>query len=465
MALVKQIVSRAKSCYVLQTNEQTFLLDYPSSIYGVSFSLPSFTKRPKPLKLALPKFADDIDHILVTRSDSLGVLFLERDIPVYITEPVFEQILIKYESLLKLSVYYEDEEDSGTPIEDADVERFKKNVRLVRFNERWSFDDVTVVPQPAGTFIGWSNYLIEFGDKKTLYYLSSLASKPRVSLGPGSISSDYLIINTDECTSSHTIDEFSAYIRELGLDVAVIPLEMTTMLIEVLLHTLFVVQARGAVPIYIASSEFSRFHTTISIENEWLSKPFSSVKDPFPIKSYGRLHVVDTIDELAEIAGPAIVFCDPLEISLYPQPVFDNQKIVSINGAVLQADVHYNLKLELDSSEVSSIHTGAIIHKPSPGEYLYIETASDYYYLAANARDIQVHDSEVYLNGKLKFSDKHGFRKKMVFIQKKCKLNDLFANSPFFYSNGSYYFPQKAIRVIMENGKARIERVSRQGLK
>ncbi|ADM11051.1 uncharacterized protein Eint_020520 [Encephalitozoon intestinalis ATCC 50506] len=459
MTLIKRIISRNKSCYILQANEQTFLFDYPSSIYGTHFSFPSFAKAPKPLKLIFPKFVDNIDHILITRSDSLGVLFLEKDIPIYITEPVFEQILIKYKSLLKIPAYYEDEEDEGVSVEDADVERFRRNARFVRFNERCYFDNVLITPHPAGTFIGWTNYLIDIGDKRTIYYLTSLASKTRLSLEAGGISSDYLIINTDFPPPSHDIEEFSTYINDLGSDVAIVPLEMTTMLIEVLLHTLFVTQAKGTIPIYVVSSEFGRLHTTISIENEWLSKPFSSAKEPFPIRSYRRFYAVDTIDELSEISGPAVVFCDPLEFSLYSHPIFDNQKIISINNSVPFADANYNLKLELDPEEISSIHTGTIIHNPNPGEYLYIEAMPGHYCLAVDARSIQVYTNEIYLNGKLKFSDKHGFGKKMVFSQKKCKLSDLFSANRFFFSEGSYYFPQKGLKVTIDNKKAKIKKI------
>ncbi|KAG5859497.1 putative beta-lactamase-like protein [Encephalitozoon hellem] len=462
MALVKRITSRNKSCYILQANEQTFLLEYPSSICGMCFSFPSFTKGPKPLKLILPKFVDDIDYILVSRSDSLGVLFLEKDVPIYITEPVFEQILIKYRNLLRLSIHYEDEEEHGISIENADIERFKRNARFIKFNEKCHFDDVLITPRPAGTFIGWTNYLIELNNRRTIYYLSSLASKPRLSQEPGSISSDYLIINTDKPPSSHNIEEFSAYVNNLGFDVAIIPLEMTTMLIEVLLHILFVAQEKGVTPVYIVSAEFNRFHTIISIENEWLSKAFSSIKDPFPVRSYRSLHIVDTIDEISEITGPAIVFCDPLEFSLYPHPIFDTQKVISINGAMPSADAYYNLKLELDFSEISSIHTGTIIYNPNPGEYLYIESASNYHYLTVNGSDIQVYGNEIYLNGRLKFSDKHGFRKKMTFNQKRCKLSELFTSNTFFYNKGSYYFPQKAIKVTIENNRATMERIDKQ---
>ncbi|AFN82524.1 hypothetical protein EROM_020490 [Encephalitozoon romaleae SJ-2008] len=461
MVLIKRISSGSKSCYILQASEQTFLLDYPSRIYGMHFSFPSFNKGPKPLKLILPKFVDDIDHILVSRSDSLGVLFLEKDIPIYITEPVFEQILIKYQNLLRLSIHYEDEEEHGISIRDANIERFKGNARFIKFNEKCQFDDVLITPKPAGTFIGWTNYLIELNNRRTIYYLSSLANKLRLSQESGSISSDYLIINTDRPPSSHNIEEFSDYIGDLRFDVAIIPLEITTILTEVLLHTLFVVQEKGVTPIYIVSSEFNRFHTIISIENEWLSKPFSSVKDPFPIKSYRSLHVVDTIDEISEVAGPAIVFCDPLEFSLYQHPIFDGQKTISINGVVPLADAHYNLKLELDFDEISSIHTGTIIYNPDPDEYLYIESASNHHYLIVNGSDVQVHNSEIYLNGKLKFSDKYGFRKKMTFNQKRCKLSDLFTNDTFLYNEGSYYFPRKAIKVTIENNRARMERIDR----
>lgn len=463
MTSVKRVVSRTKSCYILQTNEQTFLLDYPSEIYGNNLSFPSFSKRQRPLKLVLPEFTDDIDYILVTRSDSLGVLFLERDIPIYITEPVFEQILMRFRALSDFAVHYEDEDSPGTSIESCDLERFTRNVRFVRFNEHCEFDSVLVVPQSSGTFIGWTNYLIELEDKKTIYYISSLSSRPRLSPEPADISSDYLIINVDDVPGTlHQIDEFSTYVRHLKFNVAVVPLETTTLSIEIISHVLFLLQEDASVSVYVVSPVFNRLCTTVNIESDWLSRSFSSMKEPFPIRSYRRLFVVDSIADIPGISGPAMVFCHPLEFCLFPPDIFESQEVVSINGAVSEADHHFSLKLELNSKEIISKHLGRIVHNLDPDEYFYIKTSSAHCYLDVDGHDVQVCGDNVYLNGDLEFSDRNSpTKKKMSFLQDECKLSSMFRNNRFFRKDDEYYFPDRNVKITMKNDKVRITSITK----
>ncbi|TBU19474.1 hypothetical protein CWI42_020330 [Ordospora colligata] len=461
MALIKRIVSRGKSCYVVHANEQTFLLDYPSSVYGVCISYPSFDKSPRPLKLALPRLTDDIDHVLITRSDSLGALFMQKDVPIYMTEPVFEQMLMAYQSILNLRLYYEDDGDDGVLITSADIQRFKRNVRFIRFDEVCRFNQVSVIPRSAGTFIGWANYLIELDNRKTICYISSLSNKKRFSLDAGCISSDYLIVNTDKQPNMHEIDAFSECIKCLDDEIAIIPVDLTTLLLEVVFHVLSLLHLKDGIPVYIIYPLFDRFYTTVGIQNDWLNRSFSSVKDPFPIKAYKRLHVLTTIDNLSTISGPAVVFCSPLEFSLYPQGVFENQKVMSINRVLDQADVHYGLRLELDLDEITSMHTGTIIHDIEPSKYLYIDTTSKYFYLSIDGCKTQVYADEMYIHGKLKFSDKQtSTEMKIELVQEKCKINELFANEPFFVNNSLYYFPRKNLKIEINRDRVRIEKIS-----
>lgn len=457
MTLVKRIKSKTKSCYLLQTNEQTFLLDYPSEIYGRNLSFPSFSREPKPLKLVVPKVTDDVEHILVTRSDSLGVLFFKKDIPIYITEPVFEQLLMRFERLSNLVVHYEDEDEQGTCVDQVDIARFKKNVVFVRFDERCEFNDVLVVPRSAGTFIGWVNYLIELEDKKTICYLTSLSSKPRFSSEAGSISSDYLIINTDEVSGLHQIDEFSSHVRMLKQSVSIVPVEMTTLLVEIMSHVLCLLQAQENIPVFVVSSTFNHLHTVINLEGDWLSSSFYCMKDPFPIKSYEKLRVVDDLTKMPATDGPMIVFCDPLELGLFPSRLFKNQEIISINNSVPDADLNYTLKLELSSDEIIAGHLGKIIHNLELDEYFYIETSSTHIQLTMDGCSTQVHKNRMYLHGKLEFSDRDSFaRRRLSFTQRKCKLNELFGKCRFFTKNGTYYFPDKGIKAVLKGDRVKL---------
>lgn len=457
MALVKRIASKTKSCYIIQTLEHSFLLDCPAEIYGANMTLPSFSRHPKPLRLILPVLAEDIDSILVTRPDSLGVLFLDRDIPVYITEPVLEQMLMKFKELSALAVHYDEEQTSSVPLSSADPARLLRNVRPVRFGEICEFNDILVTPHSAGTFVGWANYLIELEDRKTLYYVTSLSNRPRLSAESPRIFPDYLVINVDDVPNSphqspNQIDGFSTYIQALDT-VAIIPVDMTTLLVEIVIHILFLVQ-QSAIPIYIASPVFNHLHTTVNIESDWMSSAFSGMKEPFPAKTYRHLHVVDSLSQVL-CSGPAIVLCNPLEYALLPIP----GQVISINGLVPGANHQYSLKMEMSSREITAGCLSTVVHDIVPNQYLYIEAAATHCLFEVDGSSVQLHKNAIHLHGSMTLSDEHSAsRRRMEFHQQPCMLSALFS-SRFFVQDDAYYFPDRNIKVLIVDGKVRIEEI------
>ncbi|EJW02371.1 hypothetical protein EDEG_03202 [Edhazardia aedis USNM 41457] len=107
MAIIKRQKIEHKSSLTVMTKNTMLTFDHPYRIYGRNHVLSSNIK---PLKLVIS--SEENEKIFVTNSHSLGVLFIKSDCRIYITQPVYEQILLRYESLPK-RLFYDDEEDES----------------------------------------------------------------------------------------------------------------------------------------------------------------------------------------------------------------------------------------------------------------------------------------------------------------------------------------------------------------
>jgi hypothetical protein len=413
---------------------------------------------PRPLRLVLPRFADDVDYVVISNSDSLGVFFLERDVPVFVTEPVLEQLMIRMEMLMSLSVAYDDEDEFSAEISKADPERLRRNVNLVRFREDCSFNETTMTVHPAGTYIGWCNLSFELEDGKTLSYISSLSGRKRFAVPAMELRTNYSIINIErEIPAENHAGEFSTHIEKLESKVLIIPVDMATIFPEVITHVLSLLQRHRELPVHIISSVFGRLVTAVNMSNEWLSDAFAALQDPFPVRAYRNLTVHRDFSELVRIHTPSVVFCDVAEFILLKHPLLENQEVVAINNSRLDADFHYSLKLEMDKEEISRSIVDQIISDPLLDTYLYLDTSSRHSYVLIDGKNAQVHKNVVYLNGRLKPSDKHVLRRKqLAFVSEENRLSELFGKSRFFCRDGWFYFPEHNLRVFIGEKKVRI---------
>ena len=114
---------------VVNTSSFTWLFDYNTGIYGVNFRIPSFEDPPKPLKFIVKNYVA-IDSIFVSHSDSIGPLFL-KNTKIYLTKPVYEQILSKYEEYKSLILSYDEENfDNLINNDDAFETQLYKRIKL-----------------------------------------------------------------------------------------------------------------------------------------------------------------------------------------------------------------------------------------------------------------------------------------------------------------------------------------------
>lgn len=312
---------------------RTVLFEYQAPLYGKNHRLPSFAEHGAPTKFIIRKFSD-LDCVFISSSLSFGVFFL-RNVRIYMTKPVYEQLLLRYEEYRDMPTVYDDltpeevyeayfrenqsqsratEEDYDiVTLDQINIEEFSRCVVIVKYNQIVPIGSLEIQPQSSGTFIGWCNYKMVFSSGETLLLLFSYSARGRFSIEAPPIETDYLLISRDEIGSENQIFDFSDcivdYIKSSSRRVLIIPTDLETFFIEVIFHVLSLAESSG-VRISIVSPIFRRLDLLLNIQSEWLNKNFFSISEPFPLRKYKNLGVFNSIFDAAfGDGGKNIIFC------------------------------------------------------------------------------------------------------------------------------------------------------------
>ena len=124
MVFIKQCNLKEFKFYKIYTKNETLIFDYPASIYGKNHQFASFKCPPNSLKFILNK-QNCMYYVFVSNSTSLGPLFIKNVERIYITKPVYEQIILKYEQYNCLGITYDEDFDAINP-EINDIQKNKK---------------------------------------------------------------------------------------------------------------------------------------------------------------------------------------------------------------------------------------------------------------------------------------------------------------------------------------------------
>lgn len=195
MVVIKRLLSKTKSCYIHTTSRKAFCFELPAEIYGFNHRVPTFSHPPKPIKFLIPDIdMVSLDAIFVLSSDSLGVFFLRKRTPIYVTEPVYEQLKMRLKYYRSMVFSYEDElRQNGLTKCLEDVR--KPNIIKINLNQVFHFDSVSIKAISSGSFLGWVNYHVK--NKYNFLYVKALSSENRFIAPFSYVPVDFLILNRD----------------------------------------------------------------------------------------------------------------------------------------------------------------------------------------------------------------------------------------------------------------------------
>ena len=414
-----------KSSVQLYAPEDTLLFDYPAVLYGTNHAKPDFQRPPKDVLLKYKRI-EHADALFITTSDSIGCMV--ADVPViYCTRPVIDQIMILYYNLLALSVTY-DEEDTGdystVPLSSVDVSAFRSKLVFVNNYQMIRLKSFAVTVQPAGTFIGWVNYKLEFANNESLVYLASYSSKQRFSTTAGSLSGSSVLVNRqyaetpgDMARLSRLLQDFCAAKSTLFEECAtlLVPVPIHFLLSELLLHILSIVESSG-IDVYVISPLFQKVYTSSNAHCEWLNKKFLSIDEPFPLKSYGPLsnfsHFNDQHPNNHYRPGKKIVLCDITEFACHPGRIFPDQHVLLINSSLrVPGATRLAIKMQDTDDELRAIPNIKNVMGISEDGLAYIPSeparGEDTYRISVPA-NVACVDKQLWLSGVLSYTDADG---------------------------------------------------------
>lgn len=404
----------------------TVLFDCQAPLYGKNHRLPSFKEHASHTKFVVRNFSD-LDCVFVSSSLSFGVFFL-RCAKIYMTEPVYEQLLLRYEEYRDMPTVYDElapedvcqeyfdeslssDEYDVVPLDLVDIKEFSKHVVIVKYNQVVCIGSLRVQPLPSGTFIGWCNYRMEFDNGETVMLLFSYSARRRFSTEAPPIDTDYLLICRSEVEPENQVSDFSGfitdYVKGSSRRILVVPTDLETLFIEVIFHVLSLVEDEG-VQVTIVSPIFRKLDLLLNIQNEWLNRNLLNISEPFPLKKYRNLCVLSSIFDIRD-GEKNIVFCGHRYWELLRhRSMFRDSETVYINcesghGALPDADEGvkrfrpcqsneeclpgiaykcdgierswvreraFKLKMESIDEEILSGYKGRVLHTP---EYLHSE--------------------------------------------------------------------------------------------
>ncbi|TBT99447.1 putative beta-lactamase-like protein [Hamiltosporidium magnivora] len=257
MPLINVLKAKYSSSFLIETEETSFLFDIPADIYGCNHSfLDLNNKTKKDIKFILPNVDfENIDSIFISNSRSLGVFFIDKTFKgnIYITDPVYEQLLLRLEELQSYCITYQESdsdlenmEPTGNldfkenmettqennfdksrilleikksekkvkkfknkkfklvSIREANVSFFKKRVVKIKFNQRIFLDGICIESLSSNTYIGWTNYSMKYlrgCEEKTansIIYVSSISYNKRFSFDSPKFTGDVIFLNQND---------------------------------------------------------------------------------------------------------------------------------------------------------------------------------------------------------------------------------------------------------------------------
>ena len=339
-----------------------------------------------------------------------------------------------------------------------------------------TFDKYSVQSRPCGTYIGWCYYTIKFPDTKTVSIVTSFSSKRRFSIEAFPIDSDYLILNRQSsATDYQSITELTKFLRDYSTRTRplLIPTVFQTFFIEILFHTLSVVEPLD-IPISVFSPIFKKLDVLLNVQSEWLNRDFFTISEPFPVQKYPKFKVLGSLNEIEKSKN--LVFCSYEFFDLNKESILDKfdvlfinpecdrlsvsqeMKVVNNNDDVLpglkymwdtpEFDI-FKIKIETSNEELKQQYKGII--KESDAFFIEGDVSNDFILVNSN---LTVIGNSLLLSGQLVNSDFETPTciERVLKDEKPTIKQYLEEETPIFCENW-YYLLEKGIKFRINNGK------------
>lgn len=282
--------------------------DYPAEIFGTNLRIGT-----KPILLKVKKTS--ARKIFVSSDSSLGIFFVKKNLQVFITRPVYEQLVIRLKELQGYLVDYDDEIEKSHvfDVNDVNLKKTERQIVFINYEQTINFRDFVIEVISSNTFLGWCNFIIKIG-KKRLAYISSFSSKGRVSHKMEKRKLDLIAFNDrDQNPHESGLDDFLGLCKEESIKV--IPIEMSSLFLEIFLFLLNTTRNLN-LKIWIVFPFYEKLNRLINGSGTWLNQKFKiELQDPLPLDIKNVLYC-NTLSDLIDVEDDSIIFCSKEEFDI-----------------------------------------------------------------------------------------------------------------------------------------------------
>lgn len=387
------LIKRLGSSFIITTQYNTFLFDYPSDII-------------------IPPL---VDTIFISNSSSLSILYISENIPIYISHPVYIQLLYKH----KL-------EKKDRSISD----NFIKNVIFVNYNQILNFNNLDITVLSSGLYLGWCMYKIE-----DILYFSDISLINKVCKKISFCNVKYILWgnqykNIDKSISvSEDINEFNNLI--LGNTKINLYVEFPNQLIDLLFHLNFLLN-KSTKSFVLDSLEIKRYLNMCVSESDWLNDRYFKLTN-IQVKSTDEPHN---------------------DCNIFIKKLPDNNNYF---GCIKIEDKFYKLDTRCTIKDINDNLSGELLDLE---EDIYYNLEDKNYEDVMIDGKIDIINNWGYLIGESHNKDDKDIYKKILRITKeKNFIEFLFKNERFVTVKGITYFMRIGVKISEEEGNYRISKI------
>lgn len=335
--------------YIYFKTDITITFEYPFEIFGINHN---YSITSKPLLLNIPDCKSD--YVFISSSNSLGVLFSKAQ-KIYITKPVYEQLLLRLEELPR-RLYYEESEaykiDRLVSIEDFDIKNFVKRCVFISYNEIIKIQNVEVQCISAGTCIGWCNYHVTVNNITSYLFVSSYSFQKRMSQIASYKPCDYLIIYEKENLQSvekenylNGIDDLFSVVMHSAArkEPIVIVIDIISEFMDIYTRLTNKIKPNiKNIQIFVCSKIFKKYASIMNVQSEWFND--SLIKRAYlgeKILDFSSCKIFESVYEIEAI--PDVLFISHIDFILFGvKKYFENQVVVTTNKMISSANFVMN---------------------------------------------------------------------------------------------------------------------------
>ncbi|WUR04289.1 ribonuclease [Vairimorpha necatrix] len=381
------LIKKTGSSYIIISSYNTFLFDYHTNIPFV-------------------------DTIFISNSSNIEILYLTLDVPIYITRPVYTQLLYK--------------QDKNRNISDL----FYKNCIFINYNQKIMFNKVEICVLPSGLYFGWCMFKIN-----DLLYFSDISFVNKICTSVKIIKDIKFILwgNVEKETKRDTIESFNECLKnnlkinrnnpQISSPIEIY-VEFPNFLLDIVLH----INLYFNISVRVDCPDICRFINYLNSESDWINDKYTGL----------NLNITETSKIILKKKTIEDFSIKKEDYSINVKGVNNNKFNISTSASYEDIKKHF-------SAEILDIEKGVYYERPDMN---YEDVLVD--------GNLDLVNKSCYIVGEMINTDMNDQIKSIIIRENIDIFKSIFESENYAYIDGIYYFKRLGIKIYEEDGRFKI---------